>query len=56
MAINRIELRAATANKESRAVAERLGFTHEGDLRESEWLNDCYVDQAVYSILKRDWK
>ena len=55
MDINRIELRVATANKQSRSVAERLGFTHEGNLREAEWLNDRYLDQVVYSMLKRDW-
>ncbi len=55
MTINRIELKAATANKQSRGIAERLGFTYEGNLREAEWLNDRYVDQAVYSILRRDW-
>ena len=53
--INRIELRAATENGRSRRVAERLGFIHEGNLREAEWLNDHFVDQAIYSILKREW-
>jgi ribosomal-protein-serine acetyltransferase len=54
--INRIELRAATANGRSRGVAKRLGFTQEGILRDAEWLNDHYVDQVVYSILKREWE
>jgi len=53
--INRIILKAATENKRSRAVAERLGFTQEGTLREDEWLNDRYVDHALYSVLKSEW-
>ena len=53
--INRVELRAATENGRSRGVAKRLGFTQEGILRDAEWLNDHYVDQAVYSMLKREW-
>ena len=53
--LNRVELRAATANHRSRAIAERLGFSHEGILRDAQWVNDHYVDQAVYSVLKREW-
>jgi ribosomal-protein-serine acetyltransferase len=53
--VNRIELRAAEENSRSRAVAQRLGFTQEGVLRDSEWLNDHYVNQTVYSLLKREW-
>ncbi len=53
--VNRIELRAAEENSRSRAIAQRLGFTQEGVLRDSEWLNDHYVNQTVYSLLKREW-
>ena len=54
--MNRVEITAGEANVKSRAVAERLGFTYEGDLREAEWVNDRYVDHAVYSMLKHDWR
>ncbi len=53
--INRVILKAATENKRSRAVAERLGFIQEGVLREDEWLNDRYVDHALYSVLESEW-
>lgn len=46
---------AATANLPSRAVAERVGMTLEGSLRQQEWLYDHYVDHAVYSLLSSEW-
>lgn len=54
--INRIEIRAATGNYKSCAVAERLGFTREGTLRQAEWLYDHFVDHAVYGLLYDDWR
>jgi len=55
LSLNRIELRAAAGNDRSRGVAKRLGFKEEGVLRDVEWLYDHYVDQVVYSMLKREW-
>jgi ribosomal-protein-serine acetyltransferase len=51
-----IEIRAALANRRSRAVPERLGFRFEGQLRQREWLYDHYVDHAVYSMLGSEWR
>ena len=53
--VHRVEIRAAVENQKSRAIPERLGFTHEGTLREAEWVNDHFVDGAVYAMLERDW-
>lgn len=53
--LNRIEIRAAEKNDSSRAIAERLGFTLEGILREIELLNGCFVNHAIYSMLKAEW-
>ncbi len=56
LGLNRVEIRAAELNKKSRAVAERLGFTVEGRVRQAEWLYDHYVDHVIYSILAQEWK
>ena len=54
--MNRVEIKSGEANVKSRAIAKRFGFKHEGNLREAEWVNDRYVDHAVYSMLKHDWQ
>jgi ribosomal-protein-serine acetyltransferase len=56
LGLNRVSLAAAVGNRRSRALAERLGFTLEGVLREAEWLYDHYVDHAMYGLLRREWK
>ncbi len=49
--LHRIEIRAAVRNRRSRAIPKRLGFRHEGTLRDAEWLYDHFVDHAVYAVL-----
>ena len=53
--LNRVEVRAAVGNARSRAIPERLGFTHEGIIRQVEWLYDGFVDHAVYGMLREEW-
>lgn len=54
--LNRIYVRCATGNLRSRAIPERLGFTHEGVQREAEWLYDHFVDLEIYSLLRPEWE
>lgn len=53
--INRVEIHCSTENTRSRAVPERLGFTLEGVLRQSEWRHTRFYDMAIYGLLKNDW-
>jgi ribosomal-protein-serine acetyltransferase len=53
--LNRIEIRACTANFKSRAIPERLGFKHEGTIRHAEWINDIHYDHEVYGLLAEEW-
>ncbi len=53
--LNRVEIRAGVDNTRSRRVPERLGFRHEGVLRQAERVGDRYVDHVVYAVLARDW-
>lgn len=52
LGLNRVEIRAATDNRRSRAVPERLGFVQEGVLREAAWLNDHFIDLVIYAKLR----
>ena len=54
--LHRVTIACAPANTRSRAIPERLGFVHEGRLREVEWLYDHHVDHEVYSQLQKEWQ
>lgn len=55
--LHRIEISCAEGNTKSRAIPERLGFTKEGILRESELIRGGkLVDNHFYALLKQDWK
>lgn len=53
--LHRVEIHVATGNRRSSAVATRLGFRHEGTLREAELLQGVRHDVAVYGMLRQDW-
>jgi ribosomal-protein-serine acetyltransferase len=55
LGLNRVELRCAAGNQPSMRVAERLGFSHEGLLRQDELLHGAFVDQHVYSLLRDEF-
>lgn len=56
MKLHRVELRAGVRNRRSRALAERLGFHHEGTARGAQAMGGRFIDLAVYALEADDWK
>lgn len=56
LALNRIAIMCATQNLRSQAVPRRLGFVHEGRLRQAQWVYDHFVDHEVFSLLRHEWQ
>lgn len=54
--LHRIEIKAAINNVKSQSIPRKLNFTKEGILREAELVNGVYLDLALYSILRQEWK
>lgn len=55
LAGHRVILRIAPDNAPSRAVAERLGFTHEGTMRETYARASERQDLEIWGLLAREW-
>jgi ribosomal-protein-serine acetyltransferase len=53
--MNRVELTCAVGNGPSVRLAERLGFTREGLLRQAEWLGEGFVDHYVFGLLRAEY-
>jgi ribosomal-protein-serine acetyltransferase len=53
--VNRVEICCAAGNAKSAAIPRRLGFRHEGTLREAEHSGGTFHDLLVFGMLKRDW-
>lgn len=53
---HRLEILTATHNRKSSAIPIRLGFFHEGIMRQVERHANQYFDLNIFSILKEEWK
>lgn len=54
--LNRVQSEVDTRNTASARVLEKLGFIHEGTLREECIVNGDVSDTWIYGLLKRDWR
>uniref|UniRef100_A0AAU2JTR9 GNAT family N-acetyltransferase n=1 Tax=Streptomyces sp. NBC_00049 TaxID=2903617 RepID=A0AAU2JTR9_9ACTN len=53
--MHRVEWRASSANKKSLAVAERLGMTREGVLRQNHIHRGARQDTEIWAVLADEW-
>jgi ribosomal-protein-serine acetyltransferase len=56
LGFNRVQLKCASINLPSQRVAERLGFSWEGLLRQAEMIDGQYVDHFVYGLLREEFE
>ncbi len=55
MNLNRIEVTIMETNHRSISTAIRLGFVREGILRQFSKSDGKYLDEHIFSMLRRDW-
>jgi len=56
LAAHKIVLRIAVGNVASEHVARKLGFLHEGILRDEVRVGSTWLDHTIWSILEREWR
>ncbi|MFY7067661.1 GNAT family N-acetyltransferase [Nocardiopsis changdeensis] len=54
--LNRVQAEADTRNAASARVLKKLGFVHEGTLREDCVVNGDVSDSWVFGLLRREWR
>ena len=54
LGFERVELRIAPTNQRSIAVADRAGFTREGQLRSGGITHQGRIDLVMFSLLRTD--
>lgn len=53
--MHRVEWHASAANKKSLAVAERLGMTREGVMRQNDLYRGVRQDTEIWAVLAHEW-
>ena len=56
MEIHRIEIEVAKENHKSQAIPKKLGFKHEGTMREGTKLHGQFIDTELFSLLRWEWE
>ena len=55
IALHKVVLRIAVGNRQSEAIAERLGFVLEGTLRDEVKVGGVWLDHTSWSLLESEW-
>jgi len=53
--LHRVELSVYSFNPRARRVYDKVGFVHEGTMRDALWWDGTWVDADTMSILDREW-
>jgi RimJ/RimL family protein N-acetyltransferase len=53
--LRRIQLETLADNSAMIAVAERLGFTREGTIRDASWVSGRWMDDVVFGLLETEF-
>lgn len=56
LALHRVVLRIAVGNRGSERIAEKLGFTREGLLRQELQINGQWVDHSIWGLLEEEYR
>lgn len=56
LGMHRITLRIAVGNRASERVAEKLGFSQEGLLRDEVRVGDEWMDHTIWGLLEHEWR
>lgn len=55
LGLHRIEACPLAENTPSKSLLIKLGFTHEGNLRQRVFFRDHFEDQLYFGVLKEEW-
>ena len=55
MELHKVQLRIAVGNLASDRIAEKLGFSFEGTLRDEVRIGNQWLDHTVWSMLEAEW-
>ncbi len=56
LGLNRVQVRSVSENAKSRAIPERLGFSHEGTVREGWRTSSRFHDIELYGLIRSEWR
>lgn len=56
MGLNRVQALTDPRNVPSQRLLRKLGFTHEGTMRENSHLDGRFTDDMIFGLLRREWE